>query len=86
MHRQGGPRNADWQASDADAISIYPVPARGTVVDGCQASTPAMIAIVILSVAKDLMPVASGDEVLRYAQDDRMLPMTKIAEFRSFGL
>jgi hypothetical protein len=25
---------------------------------------------VILSVAKDLMPVASGDEVLRYAQDD----------------
>jgi hypothetical protein len=26
---------------------------------------------VILSVAKDLMPVASGDEVLRYAQDDR---------------
>jgi hypothetical protein len=26
---------------------------------------------VILSVAKDLMPVASGDEILRYAQDDR---------------
>jgi hypothetical protein len=26
---------------------------------------------VILSVAKDLMPVATGDEVLRYAQDDR---------------
>jgi hypothetical protein len=26
---------------------------------------------VILSVAKDLMPVASGDEVLRFAQDDR---------------
>src|SRR5712672_13996 len=26
---------------------------------------------VILSAAKDLMPVASGDEVLRYAQDDR---------------
>jgi hypothetical protein len=25
---------------------------------------------VILSVAKDLMPVASGDEILRYAQDD----------------
>ena len=25
---------------------------------------------VILSVAKDLMPVASGDEVLRCAQDD----------------
>jgi hypothetical protein len=25
---------------------------------------------VILSVAKDLMPVASGDEVLRFAQDD----------------
>jgi hypothetical protein len=31
---------------------------------------------VILSVAKDLMPVASGDEVLRYAQDDTMLEMT----------
>jgi hypothetical protein len=28
---------------------------------------------VILSAAKDLMPVASGDEVLRYAQDDRKL-------------
>jgi hypothetical protein len=26
---------------------------------------------VILSVAKDLMPVATGDEILRYAQDDR---------------
>ena len=26
---------------------------------------------VILSEAKDLMPVASGDEVLRYAQDDK---------------
>jgi hypothetical protein len=26
---------------------------------------------VILSEAKDLMPVASGDEVLRFAQDDR---------------
>jgi hypothetical protein len=26
---------------------------------------------VILSAAKDLMPVASGDEVLRYAQDDK---------------
>jgi len=26
---------------------------------------------VILSVAKDLMAVASGDEVLRFAQDDR---------------
>jgi hypothetical protein len=25
---------------------------------------------VILSEAKDLMPVASGDEVLRFAQDD----------------
>jgi hypothetical protein len=25
---------------------------------------------VILSAAKDLMPVASGDEVLRFAQDD----------------
>jgi len=25
---------------------------------------------VILSAAKDLVPVASGDEVLRYAQDD----------------
>jgi hypothetical protein len=27
--------------------------------------------IVILSAAKDLMPVASGDEILRCAQDDR---------------
>jgi hypothetical protein len=27
---------------------------------------------VILSEAKDLMPVASGNEVLRYAQDDIM--------------
>ena len=27
---------------------------------------------VILSEAKDLMPVASGDEVLRFAQDDMM--------------
>jgi hypothetical protein len=26
---------------------------------------------VILSEAKDLMPMASGDEVLRFAQDDR---------------
>jgi hypothetical protein len=26
---------------------------------------------VILSEAKDLMPVANGDEVLRFAQDDR---------------
>src|SRR6266446_6026443 len=26
---------------------------------------------VILSEAKDLMPVASGDEILRFAQDDR---------------
>jgi len=25
---------------------------------------------VILSEAKDLVPIASGDEVLRYAQDD----------------
>ena len=32
---------------------------------------------VILSVAKDLVPVASGDEVLRYAQDDiTLLEMT----------
>ena len=29
--------------------------------------------LVILSVAKDLMPVATGDEVLRYAQDDKTL-------------
>jgi hypothetical protein len=29
-----------------------------------------MCTAVILSEAKDLMPVASGDEVLRYAQDD----------------
>jgi hypothetical protein len=28
---------------------------------------------VILSAAKDLMPVASGDEVLRCAQDDGLL-------------
>jgi hypothetical protein len=27
---------------------------------------------VILSEAKDLMPIASGDEVLRFAQDDRL--------------
>jgi hypothetical protein len=27
--------------------------------------------LVILSAAKDLMPVAIGDEVLRFAQDDR---------------
>jgi hypothetical protein len=27
---------------------------------------------VILSVAKDLMPIANGDEVLRCAQDDRV--------------
>jgi hypothetical protein len=26
--------------------------------------------IVILSEAKDLMPVVSGDEILRFAQDD----------------
>jgi hypothetical protein len=26
---------------------------------------------VILSAAKDLMPVANGDEVLRFAQDDK---------------
>jgi len=26
---------------------------------------------VILSEAKDLMPAASGDEILRFAQDDR---------------
>jgi hypothetical protein len=26
--------------------------------------------LVILSAAKDLMPLASGDEVLRFAQDD----------------
>ena len=27
---------------------------------------------VILSEAKDLMPAANGDEVLRFAQDDRL--------------
>jgi len=32
-----------------------------------------MTPFVILSEAKDLMPVAIGDEVLRYAQDDRRL-------------
>jgi hypothetical protein len=31
-----------------------------------------MPSAVILSGAKDLMPVASGDEVLRFAQDDRI--------------
>ena len=31
-----------------------------------------MILFVILSAAKDLMPVASRDEVLRFAQDDRV--------------
>jgi hypothetical protein len=30
-----------------------------------------MFSSVILSAAKDLMPLASGDEVLRYAQDDK---------------
>jgi hypothetical protein len=29
---------------------------------------------VILSEAKDLMPVARGDEVLRFAQDDKRRP------------
>jgi hypothetical protein len=29
-----------------------------------------MLATVILSAAKDLMPIARGDEVLRFAQDD----------------
>ncbi len=38
---------------------------------------------VILSEAKDLMPVASGDEVLRFAQDDRRLGKVKRAS-RSF--
>jgi hypothetical protein len=28
------------------------------------------MSLVILSAAKDLMPIASGDEVLRRAQDD----------------
>jgi hypothetical protein len=43
----------------------YTNPPRGANV--CAgSSSPA----VILSEAKDLMPVASGDEVLRYAQDD----------------
>ena len=31
------------------------------------------VSTVILSAAKDLVPVASGDEVLRYAQDDKKL-------------
>jgi len=31
---------------------------------------PSLRPIVILSEAKDLVPIASGDEVLRYAQDD----------------
>ncbi len=44
MRRQGGPRNTDWQASDADAIGICPVPAEGTVVDGGQAPLPMIAA------------------------------------------
>jgi hypothetical protein len=32
----------------------------------------AMIIAVILSAAKDLMPVAIGDEILRCAQDDTL--------------
>jgi hypothetical protein len=31
-----------------------------------------MTIAVILSAAKDLMPVASGDEILRCAQDDKL--------------
>jgi hypothetical protein len=37
---------------------------------------------VILSEAKDLMPVASGDEILRFAQDDNgrhLQPTTKVS-------
>ena len=30
----------------------------------------------ILSIAKDLMPIANGDEVLRFAQDDMMYCLT----------
>jgi hypothetical protein len=33
-------------------------------------SADLQVASVILSEAKDLMPVAIGDEVLRFAQDD----------------
>ena len=36
-------------------------------------SARAMTQSVILSAAKDLIPVASGDEVLRCAQDDKLL-------------
>src|SRR5207244_5485135 len=39
--------------------------------------------IVILSAAKDLKPVASGDEVLRYAQDDGSYSHLPIALARS---
>ena len=36
---RGSPRNADSQASDADAIGIDPVHTEWTVVDGCQVPT-----------------------------------------------
>ena len=64
---------ADWQ----EVVEFEVVP----VVEGKttrEALTPLLDVMqtfgrhqVILSVAKDLMPVASGDEVLRCAQDDR---------------
>jgi hypothetical protein len=37
------------------------------------------VIVVIPNAAKDLVPVASGDEVLRYAQDDRSVT-EKIAD------
>jgi hypothetical protein len=40
---------------------------------------------VILSEAKDLMPVASGDEVLRFAQDDKK-PTSSFAGLRTGAL
>src|SRR5713101_4136608 len=54
-----------WKASSSSlkARRIVVFPTVPTVV-----STDAPS--VILSVAKDLMPMASGDEVLRFAQDD----------------
>src|ERR1700733_2343308 len=59
-------RTSFWKASSsslkARRIVVFPIVA---TVASTEASS------VILSAAKDLMPVASGDEVLRCAQDDR---------------
>jgi hypothetical protein len=40
---------------------------------------------VILSEAKDLMPTASGDEVLRFAQDDRLAERLSQSAARRFS-